>query len=80
MQQVFEVTESTSANDYRYFPLEFPNGVFGVFPVLLSSTIGSGWGTNVGVVTGNWDKQKFLLNGGGSFSSEGRFRILALGW
>ncbi|NNA50219.1 hypothetical protein [Pseudomonas lactis] len=80
MQQVFEVTESASATDYRYFPLEFPNGVFGVFPVLLSSTIGSGWGTNVGVVTGNWDKQKFLLNGGGSFSSEGRFRILALGW
>ncbi|QIW90022.1 putative tail protein [Pseudomonas phage SC_10_H1H2H8_2017] len=79
-QQVFEVTESTSATDYRYYPLEFPNGVFGVFPVLLSSTVGTGWGTNVGLVTGAWDKQKFVLNGGGSFSSEGRFRILALGW
>lgn len=80
MQQVFEVTESASQTDYRYFPLEFPNGVFGIFPVLLSSTIGSGWGTNTGVVTGSWDKQKFLLNAGGSFDASGRFRVLALGW
>lgn len=80
MQQVFEVTESASVTDYRYFPLEFPNGVFGVFPVLLSSTIGSGWATNTGVVTGSWDKQKFVLNGGGTFNDAGRFRILALGW
>lgn len=80
MQQVFEVTESNSVTDYRYFPLEFPNGVFGVFPVLLSSTIGSGWATNTGVVTGSWDKQKFVLNGGGTFNDAGRFRVLALGW
>ena len=80
MQQVFEVTESASETDYRYFPLEFPNGVFGVFPVLLSSTLGSGWATNTGVVTGSWDKQKFVLNGGGTFNDAGRFRVLALGW
>ncbi|EPJ83234.1 MULTISPECIES: phage tail protein [unclassified Pseudomonas] len=78
VQQIFEVTESTSASDVRYFPVSFPNECFGVFPVLLSSTSG-GYGTNVGVVVGDVTKDRFLINAGGSFSGEGRFRVLALG-
>lgn len=78
VQQVFDVTESTSASDVRYFPVSFPSECFGVFPVLLSSTSG-GYGTNVGVVVGDVTKDRFLINAGGSFSGEGRFRVLALG-
>jgi phage-related tail fiber protein len=78
VQQIFEVTESTSASDVRYFPVSFPSECFGVFPVLLSSTSG-GYGTNVGVVVGDVTKDRFLINAGGSFSGEGRFRVLALG-
>lgn len=78
VQQIFEVTESTSASDVRYFPVSFPNECFGVFPVLLSSTSG-GYGTNVGVVVGDVNKDRFLINAGGSFSGEGRFRVLAVG-
>lgn len=78
VQQIFEVTESTSASDVRYFPVSFPNECFGVFPVLLSSTSG-GYGTNVGLVVGDVNKDRFLINAGGSFSGEGRFRVLALG-
>lgn len=78
VQQIFEVTESTNASDVRYFPVSFPNECFGVFPVLLSSTSG-GYGTNVGVVVGDVNKDRFLINAGGSFSGEGRFRVLAVG-
>ena len=78
VQQIFEVTESTSASDVRYFPVSFPNECFGVFPVLLSSTSG-GYGTNVGLVVGDVNKDRFLINAGGSFSGEGRFRVLAVG-
>lgn len=78
IQQVFDVTESTGANDLRYFPASFPNECFGVFPVLLSATAG-GYGNNLGFVVGDVTKDRFVISAGGNFSPEGRFRVFALG-
>ncbi len=78
IQHVFDVTESTGAADYRYFPVSFPTECFGVFPVLTSATPG-GYGSNFGMVVGDVTKDRFLISAGGNFSPEGRFRVLALG-
>jgi phage-related tail fiber protein len=78
IQQVFDVTESTGAADYRYFPVSFPTECFGVFPVLTSATPG-GYGSNFGMVVGDVTKDRFLISAGGNFSPEGRFRVFALG-
>lgn len=78
IEQVFEVTESTGAADYRYFPVSFPNECFGVFPSLLSTTSG-GYANNSGLVVGDVNKDRFLISAGGNFSPEGRMRVRALG-
>ena len=78
IQQVFDVTESTGPNDFRYFPVSFPNECFGVFPVLLSATSG-GYGNNLGFVVGDVTKDRFVISAGGNFSPEGRFRAIAFG-
>lgn len=78
IEQVFEVTESTGAADYRYFPVSFPNECFGVFPCLLSTTSG-GYANNSGLVVGDVNKDRFLISAGGNFSPEGRMRVRALG-
>ena len=78
IEQVFEVTESTGAADYRYFPVSFPNECFGVFPCLLSTTSG-GYANNSGLVVGDVTKDRFLISAGGNFSPEGRMRVRALG-
>ena len=78
VQQVFDVSESTGAADFRYFPVSFPNECFGVFPVLISATSG-GYANNFGMTVGDVNKDRFLISAGGNFSAEGRFRVLALG-
>ncbi|GEM_PF-268590 len=78
VQQIFDVTESTSASDFRYFPASFPNECFGVFPVLLNTTTG-GYANNAAMTVGDVTKDRFLISAGGTFSAEGRFRILAIG-
>jgi hypothetical protein len=78
IQQIFDVTESISASDYKFFPVSFPTECVGVFPVLLSTTSG-GYGNNFGLVLGDVTKDRFLISAGGSFSAEGRFRAIAIG-
>lgn len=78
IQQVFDVTESLHANDLRYFPVSFPNECFGVFPSLTSATAG-GYANNSGLCVGDVTKDRFVISAGGNFSSEGRFRVLAIG-
>lgn len=78
IQQVFDVTESLHANDLRYFPVSFPNECFGVFPSLTSATAG-GYANNSGLCVGDVTKDRFVISAGGNFSSEGRFRVFAIG-
>ncbi|VVO02989.1 hypothetical protein PS834_02816 [Pseudomonas fluorescens] len=78
IEHVFEVTESTGAADYRYFPVSFPNECLGVFPSLLSTTAG-GYANNSGLVVGDVTKDRFLISAGGNFSPEGRMRVRAIG-
>ncbi len=78
IEHVFEVTESVSATDYRFFPVSFPNECLGVFPSLLSTTAG-GYANNSGLVVGDFTKDRFVISAGGNFSPEGRFRIRAIG-
>lgn len=78
IQQVFDVTESLHAGDVRYFPVSFPNECFGVFPSLTSATAG-GYANNSGLCVGDVTKDRFVISAGGNFSSEGRFRVFAIG-
>lgn len=78
IQQIFDVTESVSASDYKFFPVSFPTECLGVFLVLLSTT-STGYGTNAGIVVGDITKDRFLIAAGTNFSTEGRFRAVAIG-
>jgi hypothetical protein len=78
IQQLFDTTESTSSSDYKFFPVAFPIECLGVFPVLLSTSTGA-YTLNAGIVVGDITSARFLINGGGTFSTEGRFRIMAIG-
>jgi len=78
IQHVFDVTESLHANDFRYFPVSFPNECLGVFPSLTSATAG-GYANNSGLCVGDVTKDRFVISAGGNFSPEGRFRVFAIG-
>lgn len=78
IEQLFDASESTSASDFRYFPLAFPSECLGVFVTNLSTAAG-GYANNFGTVVGDVTKDRFLISAGGTFSAEGRFRIRAIG-
>jgi hypothetical protein len=76
--QVGLVTESEHATDYRYFPTEFPSGVFGVF-LQYDATGISGFNANYGTVAQIVDRARFLLSAGGTFSGGGVCMFIAIG-
>lgn len=74
-----EVLESTSATDYKTFPIAFPNSAFVVLPQLNRSTPG-GHSGNYGLVAEIIDKTKFIFSVGGTLGGGAYAYYVAIGY
>lgn len=72
------VAESQHGNDYRYFPIAFPNACFSLVQSIEASTTG-GFGGNYGLVYQVVDRTKFVWSGGGTLSAGGYCSFIAMG-
>jgi hypothetical protein len=74
-----EVIESTTATDYKTFPIVFPNACLSATLSVNSSSPG-GVGSNVGTVIKIIDNTKFIWTAGGSYAGGGVAYIIAIGY
>lgn len=72
------VSECTSPEDFRLFPIAFPNVCTNI-QVTGHYSSSDGWSSNWGVVAGVVDNTKFLWNAAGTFNAGGWAYITAIG-
>ena len=73
------VIESTTATDYKAFPIAFPNACLSAILQLNSSAPG-GLGLNVGTIIKIIDNTKFIWTAGGSYAGGGVAYMIAIGY
>ena len=73
------VIESTTATDYKAFPIAFPNACLSATLSVNSSSPG-GLSLNVGTVIKIIDNTKFIWTGGGSYAGGGVAYMIAIGY
>lgn len=72
-------TESTSATDYKAFPIAFPNACLSATLQINASTTG-GLGLNLGTVISIIDRTKFIWTCGGTYGGGGVAYMIAIGF